>query len=345
MTTRRKVTIRQVATAANVSIQTVSRVLNEHPYVAEETRERVLQAIKELDYRPDAIARSLKDGRSYCLGVVVGELEHYGPNRLLTGIEKQAATLGYSLSLHIVDQAQADNGTRQLESLLSHQVDGIIWAVPEIDQNQAWIQKTFRSVSLPVVFATGALVRGLPTVLADNYAGGRLATEHLLAQGYRQIGLISGPSNWAVSHERRRGWEEALTAADLPIDEGRIVDGDWTPASGEQGLYRLLEQFPELDAVFVSNDQMALGVMQAAHLLGRRIPRDLAVVGFDAIPEGAYYWPPLTSVRQHLLGAGSTAVRELHHQIELRQSGEAYDQPVCIIIQPELIIRRSSTGL
>ena len=110
MTTRRKATIRQVATAAKVSIQTVSRVLHEHPYVADETRERVLRAIKQLDYRPDAIARSLKDGRSYSIGVVIGELEHYGPNRLLSGIERQAAALGYSLSLHIVHHAAGEVG-------------------------------------------------------------------------------------------------------------------------------------------------------------------------------------------------------------------------------------------
>jgi len=344
MTAGKKATIRQVASVAGVSIQTVSRVLNDHPYVADETRQRVLEAISQLEYRPDAIARSLINGRSSTLGVVVAEIEHYGPNRLLVGIEKQTAALGYSLSLSIVHHPEPDNGARQLESLLSRQVEGIVWAVPEIDTNQVWIQTKLRSATIPVMFVTGGAVHGLSSVLTDNRSGGRLATEHLLTQGYRQIGLISGPPTWTVAQERHIGWQEALAAAGLPAENRRIVEGDWSPASGERGLYRLIEQFPEIDAVFACNDQMALGALQAAHLLGRRVPEDLAVVGFDATPESAYFWPPLTSVRHYLLGTGSAAVRELHRLIELKRNGEEYGQAMCIMIQPELVVRKSSVA-
>ena len=344
MTSGKKATIRQVASQAGVSIQTVSRVLNDHPYVAEETRQRVLEAISQLEYRPDAIARSLIQGRSSTLGVVIAELEHYGPHRLLVGIEQQAAALGYSLLLSIVHHPEPDNGARHLESLLSRQVEGIIWAVPEIDTNRVWLQTAPRSSTVPVAFVGGGVVHGQPTIIADNRSGGRLATEHLLTQGYRQVGLITGPFTWAVVRERQRGWQEALAAAGLPAEDRQIFEGDWSPASGERGLFRLVEQFPEIDAVFACNDQMALGALQAAHLLGRRVPEDLAIVGYDAIAESAYFRPPLTSIRQHLLGVGSAAVRELHRVIELRRNGEEQIQPLCVVIQPQLIVRKSSAA-
>jgi LacI family transcriptional regulator len=341
MTLEKKVTIRQVASTAGVSIQTVSRVVNNHPYVADETRQRVQEVISQLKYRPDAIARSLIKGRSYTLGVVVAELEHNGPHRLLAGIEKQATALGYSLSLSIVRYTEPENAMLQLERLFSHQVDGVIWAVPEIN-NHHWVQTYLRSTNIPIVFVTGGIVPGLPTVLSDNRSGGCLATEHLLAHGYRQIGLISGPRTWTAARERQRGWQEALAAANQSTDNRRVMEGDWSAASGEHGLYHLIEQFPEIDAVFACNDYMALGALQVAYLLGRRVPEDLAVVGFDATPEAAYFWPPLTSVRQHLLGAGSAAVGELSRVIELTRNGENDAQPTCVVIQPELIVRKSS---
>ena len=322
-------------------MQTVSRVVNNHPYVADETRQRVQEVINQLKYRPDAIARSLIKGRSYTLGVVIAELEYYGPQRLLAGIEKQATALGYSLSLSMVHYAEPENAVVQLERLLSHRVDGVIWAVPEMN-NQAWVLTYLRSTDVPTVFVTGGVVPGLPTILSDNRSGGCLATEHLLAHGYQQIGLISGPRTWTAARERQRGWQEALAAAYRPMQNHHIVEGDWSAASGARALYRLIEQFPEIDAVFACNDQMALGALQAAHLLGRRVPEDLAVVGFDATPEAAFFWPPLTSVRQHLLGAGSAAVRELSRVIELKRNGENDVQPMCVVIQPELVVRKSS---
>ncbi len=344
MAAGKKATIRQVASVAGVSIQTVSRVLNDHPYVADETRQRVLAAIKQLEYRPDAIARSLINRRSYTLGVVAAEIDRYGPQRMLVGIEKQAAALGYSLLLSVIHHPAADNGARQLDILLSRQVDGIIWAVPEMDNNQVWFQSKLRQLTIPVILVSSGVCNGLPTVLADNRGGGRLATEHLLTQGYRQVGLITGPLSWAAARQRQLGWQDALAVASLPAEDRRTFDGDWSAASGERGLYRLIEQFPEIDAVFACNDQMALGVLQAAHLLGRRVPEDLAVVGYDAIPESAYFWPPLTSVWQHLIDAGSIAVRELSSLIEVKRKGEERVQPLCVVIQPQLIVRKSSVA-
>lgn len=341
MTLEKRATIRQVATAAAVSIQTVSRVLNNHPHVADGTRQRVLRAISELRYRPDTLARSMILRRSFTIGVVVAEIEYYGPNRMLAGIEGQAAALGYSLLLSVVHSASSDYGAAQLDILLSRQVDGIIWSIPQIDTNYSWLQSKVQSLGIPIICTSSSMGGTLPTVLNDNRGGARMATAHLIAQGYRNIGLLNGPAGWTAARDRLLGWQDALAVAGIAPDSRRVVEGDWTAASGAPGLRQLLAQFPKLDAVFAGNDQMALGLLQAAHIQGLRVPEDLGIIGYDALPESAYFWPPLSSVRQHLLDVGSIAVRELAQRIELAQRG-ALQPTTSIVIPPELIIRASS---
>ena len=152
-----------------------------------------------------------------------------------------------------------------------------------------------------------------------------MATEHLLARGYRKIGLISGPSGWWAANERRRGWQEALTAAGLSIDETQIVEGDWSASSGERGLYELVKNCPDVEAVFACNDQMALGLMRAARSLGRRIPDDLAVVGFDDIYLSKHFPPGITTVSQNYEQLGKTAVNVL---VDLISGKEAEKETV-----------------
>jgi len=164
----------------------------------------------------------------------------------------------------------------------------------------------------------------------------------LISTGHRNIGLITGPQKWRSAQERRRGWEDVLKAAHRPVDERRIAEGDWTPGSGERGFYKLAETFPEMDALFVCNDQMALGVYQAAWQKGRHIPEDLAVVGFDDIPEAAYFSPQLTTVRQDLYELGGQAVEALSKVLEAARSGQSMDEKQNLVLQPQLIVRQSS---
>jgi LacI family transcriptional regulator len=148
---------------------------------------------------------------------------------------------------------------------------------------------------------------------------------------------------WGAAQKRHLGWQDALSAAGLTWTDSQMVEGDWSAASGERGFHQLLTQYPDLDAVFACNDQMALGLLRAAQQLGRRVPEDLAVVGFDNIPESAYFWSPLTTVRHHLLKLGSLAVQELHRKIEAKQQDEEVSSPpTAILLQPELIVRESS---
>jgi LacI family transcriptional regulator len=339
---RKKVTIRDVAAAAGVSHQTVSRVINDRPDVAEETRRRVWHVIEELGYQPSAIARSLIRQRSFTLGVVIAGLKYVGPSRTLNGITKQSEEMGYTLLLEELPRFDTNDVEPLLNSLRARQVDGIIWAVPEVGSNRDWLHSQPPELPIPMIFLTMQTRSDLFIVSVDNYTGGRTATEHLLAQGYQHIGHISGPLDWWEARQRKAGWQDALSEAGIQVADHHWESGNWSSASGEQAVRKLLDGYPEMEAVFVGNDQMALSVLQVACQKDFQVPQDLAVVGFDGIPEAAYYWPPLTTVYQDQQKLGCTAVRELVQIIEASQKDEAVIEPKTISLQPELIVRASS---
>jgi LacI family transcriptional regulator len=338
----RRVTIKEVAEQAGVSTQTVSRVLNHRPDVAPETRRRVQEIIDRLGYQASNIARSLVQGRSFTLGVVCWGLEYFGPSRTLSGIEQGASELGYVLLLSLMRQPWDSDVGQLLRDMLSRQVDGIVWAVPEIANNREWIREEHSRLPAPVVFLSMRPQPNLSVAAVNNRSGGRLATKHLLDLGHRNVGLITGPLAWWEARQRQSGWQDALEEAGIPDEANLVAEGDWTAASGERGLHQLLEQSPDLDAVFISNDQMALGALQAARKIGVRVPEDLAVVGFDDVPESVYFHPPLTTVRQDMVELGRCAVRELGVMIEATQQGEADVEPNTILLEPELMVRESS---
>jgi len=342
MRAQARVTIRDVAATAGVSPQTVSRVINNRPDVADETRQHIWQVIEQLEYQPSAIARSLSQQRSFALGVVTAGLEYAGPSRTLNGIAEQAERMGYVLLLKELPRFDAEDLQPIFNSLLAQQIDGIIWAVPEVGDNRAWLDDQLADLPVPVIFITMQARPGLPIVTIDNYAGGRMATEHLLGQGYRHIGHITGPLDWWEARQRQAGWQDALLAAGVPTTELYAEEGNWFSSSGEKALGRLLARHPGMDAVFVGNDQMALGVLQTACRQEIRVPQDLAVVGFDGLPEAAHYWPPLTTVYQDLRNLGSTAVQELVWAIGAGHQEQTIFKPKPIYIRPALIIRESS---
>jgi LacI family transcriptional regulator len=348
MLTRKRVTIKEVAQAAGVSTQTVSRVLNDRPDVSTETREKIRAIIADLGYSPNALARSLIQGRSHTLGVAGYGLSYYGPSRVLTGIERRANELGYSLLLNLLRDPETEDGEEIFHNLLARQVDGIIWAVPEIGANRDWVAEQLVQKAddalVPVVFINMEPRDGLAVAAMDNRAGGRLATEHLLAQGYRRIGIISGPCSWWEAQQREQGWREAMTAAGVNPHEldGLKVTGDWYPSSGEKGLEELLRRCPDLEAVFACNDPMAAGALLAARRLGHTVPETLAVVGFDDVPEAAYYFPSLTTVRQPLSQLGGQAVELLNRMLSVPVDGEELPSSQTLWLHPQLIIRNST---
>jgi LacI family transcriptional regulator len=339
--TNKRATIKEVAKAAGVSTQTVSRVINDRPDVSPETRERIQQVIVELDYQPSALARSLIQQRSYTVGVVTAGLKFIGPSRTLNGITNKAEELGYALLLEEMLQFDTDNIKPLLQDLLSRHVDGIVWAVPEVGDNRRWVDEILNDVPVPVVFLTMQPRPGVSTVAVDNYAGGTLVTQHLLDQGCRRIGHISGPLDWWEARQRKQAWQDTLKKAGIPVAGGYCTEGNWSSSSGEAAFTQLLQTYPEMDAVFVGNDQMALTVLQIAHRRSLRVPQDLAVAGFDNMAESAYFWPALTTINQDQQELGCRAVEETVKQIEAVHRNEKLE-PQNILLSPELIVRESS---
>jgi len=338
---KKRVTIKDVAQIAGVSTQTVSRVMNKFSYVSEETRQRVEAVVDELNYRPSALARSLIQQRSYTLGIVTFGLKYIGPSRTLNGIADKADELGYMLLMKELGSFDANRIDDVIDSLLARQVDGILWAAPEIANNHAWVDKGLEKFPVPILFIAMQPREDILSIATDNYQGAVMAVRHLLDCGRKKIGHISGPLSWWEAKERKRGWCETLEKEGFEVLEHYCVEGNWSSASGEQAFVQLLGAFPNMDAVFVANDQMALSVLREASRRGIRVPEQLAVVGFDNIAESTYFCPALTTIAQDFQLLGEQAVQNIVEMIQSRQK----NQPVIIqsrFIQPALIVRESS---
>ena len=342
MTANRRPTIKQVAKIAEVSTQTVSRVINDRPDVAPETRNRVRRVIDELGYQPSALARSLIQQRSYTLGVVTAGLRETGPSRTLNGIAYAAEEDGYSLLLKELSRFDIGDVVSVFQALLARHVDGIIWAVPEVGENRNWIHNQTFDLKIPVVYLTMEPVENLTVVSVDNDLGGKMAVSYLLEQGYRHIGHISGPMDWWEARQRMSAWRDTLIAAGHEARDEFWAEGNWSSASGAQAAEKLFEQYPDMDSIFVGNDQMALGVIQYACQKGLRIPENLGLVGFDNISESAYFCPSLTTVEQDQYAVGKAAVEETIRMINSLWSESEPVKPVSIILPPTLVVRQSA---
>ncbi len=342
-TRHKRPTIKEVASAAGVSTQTVSRVMNDRPDVSDETRDRVQKIITELGYQPSALARSLIQQRSLTLGVVVAGLKYIGPSRTLSGITFAAEEFGYSLLLKELRSFNANNVEPILQEFLSRHADGIIWAVPEVGENREWLlTNPLASFETPIVFLTMQPRLHVPVVSIDNFMGGRMVMNHLLEQGYRHIGHISGPLDWWESRQRMDAWKVALKEAGLEVRDEYWVEGNWSSSSAAQVIGKLFEQYPEMDAVFAANDQMALSVLQAACQRNLRVPEDLGVVGFDDMPESPYFFPPLTTVQPEQFNVGRMAVEEMVKILNSDRQKTGIVEPTSIMLTPSLIVRQSS---
>jgi DNA-binding LacI/PurR family transcriptional regulator len=320
-----------VARLAGVSHQTVSRVINDSDHVRAETRERVLLAMRQLDYRPNSVARALVTGRSRTLGVVSFDTTLYGPASTLFGIERAAHEAGYFITIASMEALDRNSVLDAVERLRLQGVDGILVIAPHVGAARALLQVPS---GIPLVAVEAGPADAVPVVAIDQFGGARMATRHLLELGHRTVWHIAGPSDWLEAEQRVGGWRRALEAVAAEIPEP--LAGDWSPSSGYELGQRLATE-PGVTAIFVANDQMALGAVRALHEAGRRIPHDVSVVGFDDIPEAPYFTPPLTTIRQDFDEMGRRSLRLL---LDTMQSGDGV--PAHLELAPELIVRAST---
>jgi DNA-binding LacI/PurR family transcriptional regulator len=296
-----------VARAAGVSHQTVSRVLNEHPQVREETRRRVRAAMAELQYRPNHAARTLVTGRSRTLGVVATHTTLFGPASVVAAFEQAAAAAGFSVFLHTVPTPDEGSVRAAVERALDHGVAALAVVVPV---GSAATALNGLDAGVPVVRLGGEAPPGSAGVGIDQHAGARDATRHLLALGHRTVWHVAGPAGWSDSAARAAGWRAALAeaGAEAPLV---VPAADWGATSGLAAGRLLLAARPEVTAVFAANDSLALGVLQALHERGLDVPGRVSVVGFDDVPEAAHFLPPLTTVSCDFQGVAQEALRLL----------------------------------
>ncbi|WP_209305324.1 LacI family DNA-binding transcriptional regulator [Blastococcus sp. CT_GayMR20] len=302
----RALVMSDVAALAGVSHQTVSRVINGHPNVAPHTRERVEAAIAQLGYRPNIAARALVTGSTRTIGLVTVKINQYGPAQTMLGLEEAAREAGYSLSVSILDHATAGAMREAVDTFVAQRVAAIV-ALSTYDDAAEALGELDPPVPLVAVQVGGDEIR--PAVGVDQEAGARLATRHLLDLGHRTVHHVAGPADSKEARGRIEGWRSELLAAGAPVPE--LLRGDWTPSSGHTAgteLAARLRAGEEVTAVFLANDQMALGLLAALHDEGIEVPGDVSVVGFDDLPEAPYFTPPLTTVRQDFAELGRRGV-------------------------------------
>jgi DNA-binding LacI/PurR family transcriptional regulator len=321
-----------VARLAGVSHQTVSRVLNNHPNVREATRERVQQATRELNYRPNALARGLVTRRSRTIGVISFDTRLFGPASTLLAVEHAARTSGYAVTISSLANLDATSVRSAVAALAGQPVDGAIVIAPR--EGAAQGLRDLRP-GLPLVAVEAGYSGETPVVSVDQFSGARLATEHLLSLGHRTVWHVAGPADWLEARERIEGWRASL--ADSGAATPPLLRGDWSPESGYRAGLDLAD-YPEVTAVFAANDQMALGVMHAFYERDLRVPADISIVGFDNIPESEFLTPSLTTVHQDSDEVGRRGLKLL---VEIME-GESERAPQPERVPATLVARQSS---
>ena len=333
----KKVTMKMIAEEAGVSIQTVSRVVNQHPDVAQDTSVRIRKVMRRLNYMPNTVARNLSQQRTEMIGVITDTMVDAGPIRILAGVIYGADLEGYCVLMEALKDLSRDEIIRGLTNLASRQVDGILWTISEIGDFHTWLYDYCKEyIDIPMVFMHADDVEDENAVYISNYEAAYRAVNHLIEQGFEHIAHISGPTTWQVADQRKKAWEDALRDARRPVEARALAQGDWSPQSGHNGLRQLMQTYPEMDAIFTANDHTAIGVLQLAQQLGICIPEELGVVGFDDIRMARSFSPSLTTVHQNFREYGVRGVQKLVAMI--KGTGIEVDP----MIKSRLVVRESS---
>jgi LacI family transcriptional regulator len=333
----KRATIRDVASHAGVSHQTVSRVINGNPNVSVPTRQKVLATIDELGYVPSPMARGLISNRTHSIGVVADDISDQFFARVVAGAERAARARGYYLMIGSVEPDDDERGYLRL--MLERRVEGLLLARPSVPLQLGDFTPLVQA-GVPIVSVGASRVPGI-VVDVDNRQGGYDATRHLLEHGHRSIATIVGPADWPSSAARLEGYRNALGEAGVPYDSSLVVQADnWGLESGRAAAARLCDGV-SFTALFAHSDLTALGAIRQLRLSGRRIPQDVSVVGYDDLPVAAYVDPPLTTVHQPMEEVGALAASLLLDQLieGIRLVDEVR------LLPAELVSRQSVTRL
>jgi len=334
--------IKDVAKRANVSITTVSHIINQTRYVSDELTERVNKAMEELDYHPNSLARGLRSGKTKTIGLVIPDISNQFFAEISRKIEDKGFEHGYSVILCNTDDNPQKEKT-YIDVLIAKKVEGIIFISTVVESNN--LQKTLE-FNIPIIVVDRDIKDiNSDIVLVDNNVGGYEATRYLIQLGHRRIACIEGPSPITPSSQRVGGYRKALQEARIPVDEDLIIAGDFRYESGNKAMRYLLNLSQPPTAVFACNDMMALGAIQAVNDHGLRIPDDISVIGFDNIPFSQTVYPTLTTMAQPIYEMAGLAVDLLIDRIKLqrqRNRGEVQKPGFKRIILETKLVKRNS---
>ncbi len=328
------VNIRDVAKRAGVSAITVSRVINNSGVVNSATRERVNRAIEELGYVPNSLAKSFRSKQTCLIALVLSDITNPFWTTAARGVEDIAAKNGFHVILCNTDE-NPEKEANYINVLLQRRVDGIIIAATINDKNRFLMLKRH---ALPCVLLDRR-VDGFKcdTVVSDGREGARKMTEHLIGLGYRRIAIVAGPAAISTAQERVEGYCQALEENQVPLEAGLIVRDTYQQDSGYESVKQLLKQERRPEAIFAGNNFIAVGALHAIRELGLRIPADVALAGFDDIPQGSLISPALTVVSQPAYDMGVAAAEALIARVSGRYRGKARE----IVLATDIIIRES----
>jgi len=328
---RRAANIRDVAAAAGVSHQTVSRVINGHANLRESTRQRVLDAMEELQFRPNRAARALVTKESRIIGALVASGAEYGPTASLQAVQTAANEAGYVVDAAHIDSADRASIEAALDRLMGHAVEGLVLLAP-----QSRTLEVIEQLSIRIPFVTVHSLHSQDHRMSvDQLAGARLATRHLLELGHRQVVHVPGPEEWVETQARREGYLEEM--GDWGLEPAIVAAGEWTAESGYR-VGRELCGRRRFSAAVCGNDHIALGMVHAYAEAGLRVPEDFSIVGFDDVPEAAHFLPPLTTVRQDFPELGRRCIAVLLAELRGGVPATAGD------VAPRLIRRASAAA-
>jgi len=339
---KKAVSIKDVAQRSGVSIATVSNVLNNRRYVSEQLRERVYEAVRELDYAASPIARSMRSSKTYTIGVIVLDFNCIFFAPLLKGIQNVMSKAGYSVVTYDSNYS-GDLEKKYVRMMTNHMVDGLIFAgIANAHDREFYadLQRDAHNKEIPMVCIENDLSDlGIDSVFVNNFTAAHTATSHMIELGCKRIAHIKAPSSVDTANNRCHGYRSALEDAQLPFDPALEIAGNYSPISGYDAIQTLLQQDIQFDGVFAANDQMAVGAIRALHNAGMRVPEDVKVVGFDNTFIASIMEPSLTTINVPNYQMGVSAAHQLLSRI---QNPSAAEKAVSLQMDYELIIRRST---